>query len=203
MADYTYLTKTLQKKSVNPTKNMSPTNITNIANTATNSVTSNPLVSQTLLDLCNYRIQQEEYSARLYLAMSYWLENKGYFGAAKLWRKYSDEETSHAGKFYDYLLRFGIQPIVPVLEQPQQTFMSLMDIVELSYQHEIEVYNQCKELALAAFNEQDLMLYPLALQFTAEQSEEISKLINWKDMFESFGTTPDVLLMIDKTMGED
>lgn len=163
---------------------------------------SNPLISQRLVDLCNYRIQQEEYSARIYKAMSKFLENKGYFGAASLWDKYSNEELEHAEKFYDYLLKFGIQPVVPNLDQPPQTYTSLPEIVNISYDHEIEVYNQCKELALAAFEEQDLMLYPLALQFTAEQSEELEKLQNWKDMFESFGTTPDVLLMIDQTMGK-
>lgn len=163
---------------------------------------SNPLFSQRLVDLCNYRIQQEEYSARIYLAMSKWLENKGYFGSAKLWKKYSDEEITHAEKFYDYLLKFGIQPIVPNLDQPQQTYMSLQEIVNISYQHEVEVYRQCKELALAAFEEQDLMLYPLALQFTSEQSEELEKMINILDMINSFGSEPAGLMLIDEKLGE-
>ena len=167
-----------------------------------NQMGTNRLLSQRLVDLCNYRIQQEELSARIYKAMSMWLNNKGYFGAASLWAKYSDEELSHAAKFYDYLLKFGIQPVVPNLDQPQQTYTGLVEIVNVSYQHEVDVYNQCKELALAAFEEQDLMLYPLTLQFTAEQSEEVEKLQNWLDMFESFGTGPDVLMMIDEKMGE-
>lgn len=195
MSKYSFLQK-------EPKKKVSSALIDSVISQA-KQMETNPIISQRLVDLCNYRIQQEEYSARIYLAMSKFLENKGYFGAAKLWNKYSQEEITHADKFYDYLLRFGIQPIVPVLEQPQQTYSSLMEIVNISYDHEIGVYNQCKELALAAFAEQDLMLYPLALQFTAEQSEELSKLQNWKDMFESFGTTPDVLFMIDKTMGEN
>lgn len=163
---------------------------------------TNPMISQRLVDLCNYRIQQEEYSARIYKAMSKWLENKGYFGSAKLWAKYSSEEIDHAEKFYDYLLKFGIQPIVPNLEQPQQTYISLQEIVNISYDHEVEVYRQCKELAMAAFEEQDLMLYPLALQFTAEQSEELEKFINIRDMIESFGTDSAGLLLIDSKLGE-
>lgn len=160
------------------------------------------MISPRLIELSNYRIQQEEYSARIYKAMSMWLNNKGYFGAASLWAKYSEEELTHAAKFYDYLLKFGIQPVVPFLEKPPQEFGGLLEIVKLSYEHEVEVYRQCKELAIAAFEEQDLMLYPLALQFTAEQSEEIEKLQNWLDMFESFGTDPHVLMMIDEKMGQ-
>ena len=163
---------------------------------------TNPLMSQRLVDLCNYRIQQEEYSARIYKAMSKWLENKGYFGSAKLWAKYSSEEIDHAEKFYDYLLKFGIQPIVPNLDQPQQAYMSLQEIVNMSYDHEVEVYRQCKELAMAALEEQDLMLYPLALKFTEEQSEELEKLQNIKDLLESFGSNPSSLLLIDSKLGE-
>lgn len=163
---------------------------------------TNPMISQKLVDLCNYRIQQEEYSARIYKAMSKWLENKGYFGSAKLWAKYSSEEIDHAEKFYDYLLKFGIQPIVPNLDQPQQTYMSLQEIVNMSYDHEVEVYRQCKELAMAALEEQDLMLYPLALKFTEEQSEELEKLQNIKDLLESFGSNPSSLLLIDSKLGE-
>lgn len=160
------------------------------------------LVSQRLIDLCNYRIQQEEYSARIYKSMSKWLENNGYFGAASLWAKYSNEEQGHAEKFYSFMIDLGIQPVIPALEQPPQPFTGLPQIVDLSYTHEVEVYNQCKELALAAFEEQNLLLYPLALKFTEEQVEELGKLQNWKDMFKSFGTTPDVLLMIDNKMAQ-
>lgn len=169
---------------------------------STSNMGTNPMISQRLVDLCNYRIQQEEYSARIYKAMSKWLDNKGYFGAASLWEKYSNEETSHAEKFYEYLLRFGIQPVVPNLDQPQQTYTSLPEIVNISYDHEIEVYKQCKELALAAFEEQDLMLYPLALQFTAEQSEELEKFINIRDMINSFGTDSGAMFLIDSKLSD-
>lgn len=159
------------------------------------------LISQRLIDLCNYRIQQEEYSSRIYSAMSKWLDDKSYTGAAKLWAKYSKEELEHAEIIYDFLLGLGIRPITPALEQPQQEFEGLVQIVNLSYEHEIEIYNQCSELAKAAFEENQLMLYPIALQLTREQHEEVSKLIVWLDMFESFGTEQITLLHIDEKMG--
>ena len=43
-----------------------------------------------LLKLLNYRINQEEYSSRIYYAMSVWLDNAGYTSAAQLWKAYSD-----------------------------------------------------------------------------------------------------------------
>ena len=159
------------------------------------------LISDRIIKLCNYRIQQEEYSSRLYLAMSKWLENKGYLGAAKLWKKYSEEELSHAEIIYGFLLDLGIQPEVPELSKPKQDYTGLVEIVNASYEHEVDIYKQCSELAKASYEENQLMLYPIALKLTQEQSEELSKLQNWIDMFASFGTEQITLLHIDEKMG--
>lgn len=160
------------------------------------------LISQKLIDLCNYRIQQEEYSSRMYSAMSRWLDDKSYIGAAKLWKKYADEELTHAEIIYGFLLDLGIRPVTPELQKPPQEFKGLVEIVQLSYKHEVDVYNQCVELAKAALAETQLMLYPKALKLTEEQVEEVGKLQVWIDMFESFGTDPIVLLHIDEKMGD-
>ena len=53
--------------------------------------TMNPLITESCVEYLNYRIQQEEYSSRIYMAMTMWLDEKGFKGAAALWRKYSDE----------------------------------------------------------------------------------------------------------------
>ena len=163
---------------------------------------SKSLISQKLIDLCNYRIQQEEYSSRLYSAMSRWLDDKSYVGAAKLWKKYSDEELAHAEIIYGFLLDLGIRPVTPELAKPQQDFKGLVDIVNLSYAHEVDIYHQCVELAKAAYDEGQFMLYPKALKLTEEQVEEVGKLQLWIDMFESFGTEQITLLHIDEKMGE-
>jgi len=186
MADYKFLTKPLPVKD----KQVTPDQIIGT------------IISQSLVDLCNYRIQQEEYSSRIYLSMSQWLENKGFFGGAKLFKKYSDEELTHAGLIYEFLLNLGIQPIVPKLEMPPQDFTGLEDVVYKSYAHEVEVYNQCKELATKSLSEGQLMLYPIALKLTQEQGEELGKFINIIDMFKTFGTDGATLLLIDNKMAD-
>ncbi len=174
-----------------------------ILNQIKNSETkSTKLISQRLIDLCNYRIQQEEYSSRIYSAMSRWLDDKSYVGAAKLWKKYSDEELTHAEIIYSFLLDLGIRPVTPELPKPQQDFKGLVDIVNLSYEHEVEVYNQCSELAKVAFEENQLMLYPIALKLTQEQAEEVGKTLKIIDMIDSFGDDKTSLLLIDIELGK-
>ena len=159
------------------------------------------LISDKMIAKLNFRIAQEEMSSRIYLAMSMWLEWNGYSGAAKLWKRYSDEELTHAKMAYDYLLDLNIKPTVPQLMQPQEDFKSLPQIIALSYKHEVEITNQCSELTKFAMSESDMMTFGLAQKYVAEQVEELAKTQYWIDRLEIFGDDKIALRMLDEEMG--
>ena len=160
----------------------------------------NELLSDDCVDYLNFRVQQEEYSGRVYLAMSMWLDNNGYVNAAKLWRRYSNEEMAHSDIARKYLLSMGVQPATPVLESPEQTFTGLPEIIEKSYDHEIVVTKQIKELATDAMSKGDHMLYEFALAYLKEQVEEHEKMQNWVDQLNSFGTDKIAMRLLDHEM---
>lgn len=160
----------------------------------------NELLSDDCVDYLNFRVQQEEYSGRIYLAMSMWLDNNGYVNAAKLWRRYSNEEMAHSDIARKYLLSMGVQPATPVLESPEQTFTGLPEIIEKSYDHEIVVTKQIKELATDAMSKGDHMLYEFALAYLKEQVEEHEKMQNWVDQLNSFGTDKIAMRLLDHEM---
>lgn len=162
----------------------------------------NPLLSEGMVRLLNYRIEQEEFSSRFYMAMAMWLTNEGYLGAGKLWRKYSDEEMGHAEWARTHILSFGVQPLTPKLEMPQQTFSGLPQIIQLSYNHEITVSAQIKKLAGESLKEGDFMVHELALRYLKEQVEEHDKMQNWMDRLSAFGTDTTALRFLDNEMGE-
>jgi ferritin len=157
----------------------------------------NVLLSDECLDYLNYRVQQEEYSGRIYLSMSLWLDNNGYVNGAKLWRKYSDEEMKHADIAREYLLAMGVQPATPELEQPEQNFTGFPQIIKESYQHEIDVTNQIKELSSHALSKGDHMLYQLGLGYLKEQVEEHAKMQNWMDQLVAFGEDKIAMRLLD------
>lgn len=163
--------------------------------------TENPLISEHCANYLNYRIQQEEYSSRIYLSMSMWLNNKGFTGASSLWKKYSDEEMVHANWSRTYLLSFGIQPLTPRLDQPTQDFTGLPQIIEMSFDHEILVSEQIKKMADESFKKGDHMLYELCLKYMKEQVEEHDKTQTWMDKLEAFGTDKMALRFLDNEMG--
>ena len=160
----------------------------------------NPLITDECIKMLNYRIEQEDYSSRIYLAMSMWLDDKGFINAAKLWKKYSDEERAHADMAREYLLDLGIRPLTPLLNQPVQEYSGLPQIIKDSHEHEMDITNQCKELASHAMKMGDHMLYQLAATYLKEQIEEMGKAQNWLDQLESFGEDKIAMRLLDHEM---
>lgn len=161
---------------------------------------NNPLLSNDCIDLLNYRIEQEEFSSRLYLSMSMWLNDHAFKYSAALWKKYSDEEQTHADWAKDYLLAMGIQPTTLALAAPGDDYAGLPDIIRKSFQHEVEVTNQCKELADHALGSGDHILSTLSHKYLSEQVEEMDKMQNLIDQLESFGEDKIALRLLDNAL---
>ena len=166
----------------------------------TNSQKSNPLISKKTIDLLQYRIQEEENSARIYLSMSMWLENEGFLNATKLWKKYSSEENSHADWAREYLLSFGILPETPELKKVKSSYKGLSDIIQKSFDHEIEITLQLQKLAKHAIQIDDHMLYTLAEKYLKEQIEEHDKTQTLVDQLRSFGTNKHSMRLMNSAM---
>ena len=160
----------------------------------------NPFASESVIKILNYRIEQEEASSRLYEAMSLWLNDNGFMGAAKKWKQDSLDELNHAQWAKDYLLDMGIQPTLPNLQKPEQSFTSFPEIIRKSYEHEIIVTNQCNDLAKEAMKNADHLLYQLAHKFLTEQQEEIGQLQTMLDKLKAFGEDKIALRLLDNEL---
>jgi ferritin len=160
------------------------------------------ILSPKTVEFVNFRIQQEELSSRIYLSMSNWLSNKGYEGGAKLWLKYSQEESVHAKWSYDYLIGLGYQPVTPKLDAPVQNFTGFPDIINQSYDHEIVITEQCKAWMKHCLSEGDYLTMQLVNKYLVEQKEEIEKMQTFKDKLESFGVDKIALRLLDNDIKE-
>ena len=161
----------------------------------------NPFATDSVIKILNYRIEQEEASSRLYHAMSIWLNNNGFMGAAKAWQTDADGEMEHAQWAKEYLLDMGVQPEIPALPKPVQSFTGLCDIIKQSYKHEVLVTEQCNELAKQAFKNSDHLLYQLANRFLKEQQEELGKVQTLLDKLSAFGEDKVALRLLDNELG--
>lgn len=162
----------------------------------------NPFISKEVIDILNFRIEQEEQSSRLYHSMSIWLNDNGYIGASKAFAKDSEDEIVHASWAKEYLLDMGVQPKIPALKEPLQTFSGLEDIFNKAYDHEIMVTKQCQELASMASKSSNHILYNLGIKYLNEQQEELGKAQTRLDRISIVGDNPVGLLILDKELGE-
>jgi len=159
------------------------------------------LIHSECLELLQFRNHEEEKSARLYEDMYMFLNNAGYTGAGKLWHKYAHEELEHADWAREYLMSLGIQPELREMPKLCGNYTDLAEVIKLSYQHEIEITEQCKALAACAMKHGDFMLYELAAKYLREQIEEVDKLQTWMDKLKIFGADKTALRFLDNEMG--
>jgi len=135
------------------------------------------MLSPETIELLNYRIQQEQFSSRIYEAFALWLENESLPNLASLYEKYAQEELIHAKWAKEHLLSYNIKPKLKPLYDPEIafSFSSIQNILDLTLQHEKDITNQCNALAAHALKNGDHILYSLATKYCKEQAEELNK----------------------------
>lgn len=150
-----------------------------------------------IIELLNYRIQQEEASARIYEQFALWLDDKGFKNFAALYYKYAHEELAHAKFAKDHLLAFGVQPELTKLPAPDLEFDSLKEILVLTLEHEQEITRQCNELTKTAAALDDFPTMTLGMKYCAEQVEELDKAQTFVDQINTFGDSKEVMITLE------
>ena len=161
----------------------------------------NGLIPEEIVKLLNYRIAEEELSSRLYYAMHEWLDNKGYFGAAKMLADWSNEEIEHAGWAREFLESYDYLPEVGAIAEVPTEFKSLKDVMSKSYDHEVDITEQCNELANRVVKASCFCALPLALKYVEEQTDELKKTTDWLARIALVADDPRELMLIDREMG--
>lgn len=156
-------------------------------------------ITQDVIDILNYRIQQEQYSSKVYESMSLWLANAAYLNMAKVWEKFSKEELEHAELAKEYLLSFNIMPELMTIDEPPNDFTSAVDIIQKTFDHEVQVTEQCLELTNKAMEWKDWTLFALGQKYNEIQRVEMDESYNLVDISK---LTTDQLIL-DKYIGEN
>jgi ferritin len=148
----------------------------------------------------NEQINEELYSAYLYLSMVAYFESINLPGFANWMRVQTQEEIVHAMKFYDYINQRNGRVALTALADPQIEWKSPMDAFEAAYKHELHITAKINELVNLAIEEKDHAANMFLQWFVNEQVEEeknpldiIQKLKMIKDSSES-------LYMLDKEL---
>jgi len=158
-------------------------------------------ISDTMAAAFNDQITMELQAAHNYLAMGAWLESAGFSGMSAWMQAQSAEETTHAMKFYQFVLDRGGRVAIGALDAPPSEFDSVADVFESSLAQEREVSAAINLLYALATDERDFASVPLLDWFVTEQIEEEATVSQILDNLALAEGGPQAMLFLDRELG--
>jgi ferritin len=132
------------------------------------------MLKENIQKALNQQLNLELYSSYEYLSMSAFFETLNFSGFASWMKLQSQEEYTHAMKFYDYLLLAGGKVEFTEIYAPTTGFKTHKDVFEAAYKHEQKVTESINKIVDLALKENDHATNNFMQWFVTEQVEEES-----------------------------
>lgn len=159
------------------------------------------MISEKMAAAINEQINAELYSAYLYMSMMTQFEAQGLKGIANWMRVQSMEETTHAYKFYDYVIERGGVVKLKGIEGPPTEWATALAAFENVAEHEALVTSLINNLMDIAIETRDHASTSFLQWFIDEQVEEESAAADIIGKLKLIGDNPQGLFMIDQELG--
>ncbi len=130
------------------------------------------MISKEMVQALNKQLNNEIYSAYLYLSMSSFTTFIGLKGAANWFMVQYQEEMTHAMKFYDYINSQGEHAQLDAIAAPPAEFGTLLSMFEQTLKHEQFITRCINDLMDQAVKEKDHATQIFLQWFVTEQIEE-------------------------------
>ncbi|MBE0512876.1 ferritin [Candidatus Bathyarchaeota archaeon] len=158
------------------------------------------MLSERMTEALNKQINNEIYSAYLYLSMSAHSTFIGMKGFANWFMVQYQEEMVHAMKIYDYINDQGGQVKLMAVAQPPTEFGSPLEMFEKTLEHEKFVTKCINDLVDLAIEEKDHASNIFLQWFVTEQIEEEANDNEIISKLKLVGKGGNGLFMIDKEL---
>jgi ferritin len=148
----------------------------------------------------NEQVNQEFFSAYMYLAMSAYCNTIGLPGFAHWMRMQYEEEIMHVTKMYDYILAQGGEVELKAIEKPEKEYGKPLAILEKTLAHEQYVTSLIHKLMDLAVSERDYATQTFLQWYVTEQVEEESNVNDIVAPLRMVGEDKGGLMMIDQQL---
>jgi len=149
----------------------------------------------------NGQINEEVFSAYLYMSMAAYLESINLKGAAQWMTVQVREELSHAEKIYRYLVERGGRVVLDAVKKPKIEWDSPLQVFEEALAHEQHITGCFNDLADLALQLGDHATGNTLQWFVNEQVEEESSADDVIQQLKLAGDFGGGLFMIDRELG--
>ena len=160
------------------------------------------MISPKMQDAISAHIEQELYSAHLYLAMSAHCEARMFKGFGRWLRVQHAEELEHACKLLDYLLDRGGRFSLGSIAAPPREFGNTTQVFEAVLAHERKVTEHVNALYATAGAEKDTASQVFLQWFVTEQVQEEASVGEILEKLRMVGDRPGAELYLDKEAGK-
>lgn len=160
------------------------------------------MIGKKMQDAMNKQINEELFSAYLYLSMAAWAEKSNLPGAASWMRKQSGEEMEHAMKFFNHLNERGGEVELMPVEGPQKEWASILEIFEASFTHEQHISACINDLYGLAVEEKDYASQVFLQWFIEEQVEEEASVDEVVQKLRLVSGSKNGIFMVDRELGK-
>ena len=151
-------------------------------------------------ELLNDQINNEFYSAYLYLDFSNYFKAVGLDGFANWYMIQAQEERDHAMLFYTYLQNENMPVELGAIAKPDKVFSCHMDVLKAGLEHEKYVTSLINDIYSAAYDVRDFRTMQFLDWFVKEQGEEETNANDMITKMELFGSDPKSLYMLNQEL---
>lgn len=159
------------------------------------------MIDEKVEEAINKQINEEMFSAYLYLSMSAYFEDAGLKGFANWMHVQYQEEVEHGMKFYNYLIDRGGRIKLYAIKEPEQNWDSALHAFEETLKHEKHITQCINNLVDLAEKKKDRATFNLLQWYIDEQVEEESNDEEIISQLKMLGDSGHGLLMLDKELG--
>ena len=150
----------------------------------------------------NDHLNEEFFSAYLYLSMASFLESKNLSGMAQWMRLQFQEELNHGAKFIDFINDRGGRVTLQAIKAPKTEWESPLNAFEEAYQHECAISGMINRLVDLAIAESDHAANSFLQWFVNEQVEEEASVEAIVEKLRLVGDNGVALFMLDGELGK-
>jgi ferritin len=158
------------------------------------------MLSEKMVEALNKQVNNEFYSAYLYLSMSAYSTFIGLKGFANWFMVQYQEEMVHTMKLYDYINNQGGQVKLTAIAQPPTEFGKPLDMFEKTLEHEKFITKCINDLVNLAIKEKDHATKIFLQWYVTEQIEEEANDNEIISKLKLVGKEGNGLFMIDKEL---
>lgn len=157
-------------------------------------------MNEKVLKLLNEQINNEFYSAYLYLDFANYFAKEGLDGFENWYRVQAKEEQDHAMMFYQYLQNNGEDIVFESIKKPDLEKDNHIMVLKKALQHEKYITASINTIYAAAYEIKDFRTMQMLDWFIKEQGEEEKNASDLITKMELFGGDSKALYMLNNEL---